>query len=267
MVGVCHEVNTMNNLNLINAVDVRCSRRKYLEMPVDPTIASKLRAVITEYNQATGIRLELVVNNGKAFSGFTKSYGMFSGVNNYVCLIADKNNDTAIERLGYYGELLVLHATALGLGTCWVGGAFSRDRMPVKLLDSEKIVCAILMGSTDKKYSFKEKLIHGITHRKTKKAEEMVASNDPLTPDWFMQGMRAVQKAPSALNRQPVMFSYKDGKVYATVKDVPSDTLSIDFGIAKLHFEIGSGGGRWLWGNGEEFVHSSHTDTVSSSNL
>lgn len=27
----------------------------------------------------------------------------------------------------------------------------------------------------------------------------------------------------------------------------------VDLGIAKLHFEIGAGGGRWDWGDGAEF--------------
>ncbi|MCL1873280.1 MAG: hypothetical protein FWF85_04100, partial [Clostridiales bacterium] len=35
-----------------------------------------------------------------------------------------------LERLGYYGELWLLQATALGLATCWVGGTFKRKLCP-----------------------------------------------------------------------------------------------------------------------------------------
>ena len=58
-------------------------------------------------------------------------------------------------------------------------------------------------------------------------------------PDWFIRGMRAVQKAPSAINKQPVKFMYQEGMVSATV---PRETpyQSIDLGIAMLHFEIGA---------------------------
>jgi len=38
------------------------------------------------------------------------------------------------------------------------------------------------------------------------------------------------------------------------VKDIADPMLAIDFGIAKLHFEIGAGGGKWSWGNNGEFI-------------
>ena len=251
------EVNHMDYSNLMKAIEIRCSRRNFHGKAIDPTILLKLKEIAAECSASNGIRLELVTNNGKAFSRFTKSYGMFSGVNDYVCLIADNRDITATERLGYYGELFVLHATNLGLSTCWVGGSFDRNTMPVKLSENETIVCAILVGSTNEKRGFREKLIHSITHRKTKTAEDMFVS-DSTVPDWFMQGLEAVQKAPSAVNRQPVMFSYKNNKVSASIKNMNNIMQVLDFGIAKLHFEIGASGGEWAWGNGGEFVHRKH---------
>jgi hypothetical protein len=80
-------------------------------------------------------------------------------------------------------------------------------------------------------------------------------TSDAPVPDWFLSGMQAVQKAPSAINRQPVMFSYKDGVVTASVEDIDGEGFAFDLGIAKLHFEIGAGGGAWEFGNGAEFNH------------
>ena len=242
-------------MNFAEAIKARRSRRKYLGTPIDPGAASKLRELIAECNKAGNVRMELVVNDGEAFRGFRKSYGMFSGVNDYVGLIADRNDTTAAERLGYYGELLTLHATAMGLGTCWVGVSADRSDMPFSLSGNEALACTIILGNTAEKDSFKERLIRGIVHRKTKSAEEMFAGDAPA-PDWFMRGMMAVEKAPSAVNRQPVMFSWKGGKASAAVKAKSADLpglLAIDFGIAKLHFEIGADGGKWAWGNGAEF--------------
>jgi nitroreductase len=240
-------------MTLEQAIDIRRSRRKYLGTPIAPLIITKLQELIAEYNKEAGIRMEFVENNGRAFNGLSKSFGMLSGVNDYVCLISDKNDQTAVERLGYYGELLLLHAVMMGLGTCWVGGTFSRSEIPFSLSDNESIVCTIVLGNTDENDSFKEKLVRNLTHRKTKTAEEMFSADSPV-PDWFMRGMYAVQKAPSAINRQPVMFSYNDGKVSASVKDITNVLSALDFGIVKLHFEIGCGGGKWEWGNGGEFV-------------
>ena len=243
-------------MNLEKAINSRRSRRKYIPTPIEPQTVSKLRELISEYNEEKNIRFELVLNDGKAFNGFRKSYGMFSGVNDYIGLIADKNDSAAAERLGYYGELLMLHAVEMGLGACWVGGTFSRADMPFKLSDNETLVCAIVIGNTPENDSLKEKLIRNLTHRKTKTAEEMTVS-DTAVPDWFTLGMKCVEKAPSAIHRQPVIFSYNKGKVSASVSDILAEGMALDLGIAKLHFELGSGAGKWEWGSGGEFVYSS----------
>ena len=120
------------------------------------------------------------------------------------------------------------------------------------------IVCAITIGNVKQKLSTKEKLIHSLTHRKTKTVEQMYTSDSPV-PDWFLSGMAAVQKAPSAVNRQPVTFSYKDGTVTASVENIDGEGFAFDLGIAKLHFEIGAGGGAWEFGNGAGFRVNGHS--------
>ena len=162
---------------------------------------------------------------------------MLSGVRNYAGLIAGNGDDRAREKLGYYGELLMLHAVTMGLGACWVGGSFDRKSCPFGLAEGEKILCTITLGYAKEKNSARESLIYGVTHRKTKALEQLYRSDVPA-PEWFLDGMRAVQKAPSAVNRQPVLFAYEGGKVTASLLE-GGDPL--DLGIAKLHFELGGG--------------------------
>lgn len=238
--------------DLLQAIDIRRSRRKYLTTAIAVSAVETLQTLISEYNSKAKMRL--VLNNGDAFAGLSKSYGMFSGVQNYIALIGDKNDVVGMEKLGYYGELLVLHATALGLGTCWVGGTFDRKSCPVELTDGESIVCVITIGNTEQSLSSKEKLIRWATHRKTKTIPQMVES-DGYDAWWFSDGMRSVQKAPSAINRQPVTFTFRNSVVTASVKDIKGDGFALDLGIAKLHFELGAGGGTWEWGNGKEFEY------------
>ena len=239
-------------MTIEEAIEIRRSRRKYLNKPIEPHIAAKLRGLADEYSKTSGIRIELVFNNGTAFNGFRKSYGMFSGVNDYAVLIADKRDKASVEKLGYYGELLLLHAVMNGLGTCWVGGSFNRSDINAVLSDSEEFICAITVGQTDDKDSLKERLVRSMTHRKTKSVTDMYES-DADVPEWFIHGMEAVAKAPSAVNRQPVVFSYKSGSVTAAVAKYNEAMYALDFGIAKLHFENGSGGGIWEWGNNGRF--------------
>ena len=240
-------------MTLEEAINARRSRRKYLGTPIEPSITDKLRELATEYSLGANLRIELVFNDGKAFNGFAMNYGLFSGVNDYIGLISDKNDLNNNERLGYYGELLILHSTAMGLGSCWVGGTFSRSLCPFPMTESEALVCAITIGNVAESLSFKERFIRNMTHRKTKAVDEMFEADAPV-PDWFLRGMASVQKAPSAINRQPVAFSYNDGVVSASVKDSSDPALALDFGIAKLHFEIGAGGGEWSWGNNGGFA-------------
>ena len=239
--------------DLLNAIPNRISRRKYIQKELAPDAAEKLQTLIDEFYINENLKMRLIVGNGDAFKGFRKSYGMLSGVCNYIALISDKSEYVDLEKLGYYGEMLVLHATALGLGTCWVGGTFDRRSCPVELDDGEGVVCAITVGEAAQELSAKEKLIRWGTHRKSKTAEQMYTA-DSTVPDWFISGMTAVQMAPSAVNRQPVMFTYKDGAVNASVKDIAGDGFAFDLGIAKLHFELGAGGGEWAFGNGAAFA-------------
>jgi len=240
-------------MTIQEAINVRSSRRKYLEGILEAAHVDKLQKLIAEHNGIGGFRVELVLNNGEAFKGFTRSYGMLNGVNHYFGFIAQDDDPHADEKIGYYGELLILHATTLGLGTCWVGGTFSKSKTPFKLADNERLACLITVGNVEEKLSSKEKFIHNLSHRKTKRVEDMFISDGPV-PEWFSAGMAAVERAPSAMNKQPVMFSYEDGCVKASVENTTKYLVGFDLGIAKLHFELGAGGGSWEWGSGGKFV-------------
>ncbi|WP_346914577.1 nitroreductase family protein [Clostridium sp.] len=77
--------------------------------------------------------------------------------------------------------------------------------------------------------------------------------SDDNVPQWFINGMKAVQKTPSAINKQSVKFNYKKENVTAKVLG-DSDGELVDLSIAKLHFEVGSGEGHWEFGNGAAFI-------------
>lgn len=236
----------------LEAIQARRSRRKYLQAPISAPIAERLQALLDAYCAEGDVDMRLVLNNGDAWNGLLKSYGMFSGVQSYAGLIHQKGDVEALERLGYYGELWVLEATALGLGTCWVGGSFRRALCPFDLKEDQMIACTIAVGNVEASLSGKEAIIRRITHRKVKTVEEMsVVQGD--APAWFAQGMQAVLAAPSAVNRQPVTFRAEQGCVTASIPDVTDMGAVLDLGIAKLHFALGAGGGAWTWGNGGAF--------------
>jgi nitroreductase len=230
-------------MDLMNAVNVRHSRRAYDGKGLALEDAVKLHDLVAEYSKVPGVDIRFITNNGVAFNGLTKSYGIFKGVNDYFLLIRNKDNPKSSVKLGYYGELLVLRCTEMGLNTCWVGGTYSAKDFNVTLEPDQIVSCAITVGHSPKHRTIHENLINIVYHPRTKKVTDMFTSEAGNVPDWFLSGMAAVQRAPSEYNRQPAHFIYhKDGTVSVQTKDIEeSDTLGIDLGIAKLHFEIGSG--------------------------
>jgi len=239
-------------MTLLEAINVRKSRRKYEDRALSSDQIQHFEQLMAEYNEIGGFRVGLITDNKSAFANFSRSYGMLVGVNHYFVFIGDDADIYADEKIGYYGELLTLHATTLGLGTCWVGGTFNKSKIPFKLAKNERIACLITVGKVADAPNLREKLIHNLTHRKTKTAAELFESKGEV-PDWFWQGINAVMRAPSSMNSQPIVFDYSDDVVSAVNNGNFKHMNSIDLGIAKLHFELAAGGGSWELGSGGKF--------------
>ena len=73
-------------MNQLEAIQARHSVRSYRDQPIPDGIASQLQREITACNQESGLHIQLVVNEPKAFDGMMAHYGKFSGVQNYIAL-------------------------------------------------------------------------------------------------------------------------------------------------------------------------------------
>ena len=80
---------------------------------------------IAVLNSEGKLHMQLILNEPKAFQGTMAKYGKFRNANNYIVMAGKKAEDLD-ERIGYYGEHLVLLAQTLGLNTCWVGLSYSK---------------------------------------------------------------------------------------------------------------------------------------------
>ena len=165
-------------MTLLEAIEARHSVRKYKDEPIPEDILTTLRNRISEINDKAGLHIHLVTDEPMAFSGLM-SYGSFSGVKNYL-VMAGKKGDDLDEKIGYYGEQLVLLAQTLGLNSCWAGISYSKIPGTYELLDGEKITCYIALGYGE---------TQGQGH-KVKSAEEVSNVSD-ITPSWFNRGVQA----------------------------------------------------------------------------
>lgn len=238
----------MEKKQLLRAVKMRHSRRAYLDKMIP---SDELTSTIDQINASATLHIQLVLNNPEAFNSFKNSYGMFKGVKHFIALIGPKNDPQLWEKLGYYGEQLVLEATAMGLDTCWVGGTYSKDECHCQILPDEELAAVIVVGYAEKKVSMKEKVISSISHRKHKTFNQCTKVYGSV-PAWFKHGVESALLAPSALNAQPVLFTWKDEKAYASIPE-KRKYEHLDLGIAKYHFELAADKGHFKWGNHAPF--------------
>lgn len=217
----------------MEAVKLRHSVRQYLDIPLRPDEVAALTDEIECCNRDSGLHIQLVANEPKAFDGFMAHYGKFDGVANYFALVGRKAPDLD-EKIGYYGERLVLKAQQLGLNTCWVALTFSKIKTAYAVGKGEKLCAVIALG-------------HGKTQGVPHKSKMMsdVASVNSSMPDWFKAGMDAVLLAPTAMNQQKFLFTLAGDQVSA--KPGTGFYTKMDLGIAKYHFEIAAGKENFRW--------------------
>lgn len=265
----------MNNADatLFNAIPTRISVRAYDARPVEPEKIALLREYIARLNEESGLDFQLYGEEGSTAKtgAIDMSTKMFAAdpVNWYAALVAP-DDELSGEKLGYYGEKLVLYATSLGLGTCWVASTYDKATTRVDLTggDNMRLWDVIPLGYPAEKMPTKQKVIRTTLRKGDKKPAALY--NSPLSfaqlPEWFRTCLNAVIAGPSAINGQPVVFDFipqddaaqADGpQVFADIREYKRDIQLNDLGIAKLHFQLAAAAagidGTWEWGRGGEF--------------
>ena len=226
-------------MTLQEAITARHSVRKYIDKEIPADIVTALQDKIAEYNKVGNLNIQLVLNETRAFTGML-SYGSFSGVRNYFVMVGKKGADLD-ERVGYYGEQLVLLAQTLGLNTCWVGLSYRKVPEAYNVGKDEKLACMIALGYGE---------TQGVSHKI--KSIEQVSNASVRTPAWFKRGVEAALLAPTAVNQQKFSFEYvgmSNNRHLVRAKKGFSmiGYTQMDLGIAKYHFEIGAGKNNFDW--------------------
>lgn len=167
-----------------------------------------------------------------------------------------------LEDYGYQLELSVLFATELGLGTCWLGGTFTKSSFARKIAvkEDELVPAVASVGYIAEKPRMIESFLgKGKGNRKRLPWENLFFDRGffhPLSPESagnFLDTLYMVRLSPSASNRQPWRL-VKDHRAWhfylqrtPGYRESPlvrwttiADLQRIDLGIAMCHFELGS---------------------------
>jgi hypothetical protein len=248
---------------MIGAINNRISVRSYADRPIEPNKKQELIHLLQSKsegpfgNEVRFTLIDLSEMERKEIKGLG-TYGFIRGATLFIAS-AIKDDVRAMEDVGYCFEKVILTATNMGLGTCWMGGTFRRANFAKRMnMREDEIIPAVSpIGYQHDKKTVREKLIRrfaGSDHRKP--WEDLFFDgnmNKPLLKDSageYTVPLECVRIGPSASNNQPwrIVYSKQHGMFHFYLKRTRGydklygkvDLQRIDMGIAMCHFELGS---------------------------
>ena len=274
--------------SIIDAINRRVSVRAYSDQPIGKEKEQKILDLLNSENKGpfgNEVRFAMI-DLTEAERNETKSlgtYGFIGGAKIYV-VSAVKGSTGAMEDLGYCFEKVILAATSLGLGTCWMGGTFNRANFArrINVSDDEVVPAISPIGYARDKRTVRERLLRRLAKSDQRKPwEELFFDGDLNTPlargsaGKYAGVLDCVRLGPSASNNQPwrivkqssrsafhfyLKRTWGYDKFHARI-----DLQRVDMGIAMCHFDLAAKeiglAGRWVaansgleTGNGEYIV-------------
>ncbi|MBE0687752.1 MAG: nitroreductase, partial [Anaerolineaceae bacterium] len=201
---------------ITDLIQRRFSCRKYSKEPIPVEMQEKLREYMNQLSTGlfgTPMRFDLITTedqDGKALRGLG-TYGFIQGASGFVvgALGAGQQN---LEEYGYRMEQIVLASTDLGLGTCWLGGTFTKSAFARKidLQAYERMPAILAIGLIDDEIQAR----HGAVRQRVAgdqriPCEELFFDSRwgaPLSPEGagrYAKPLEMVRLGPSASNKQP----------------------------------------------------------------
>jgi hypothetical protein len=245
------------------AIVARHSVRTYLEQPLAPAVLDHLEEFCRSLPGREVARVEIVRQVPAAlFTGIVGGYGKVRGAPSALVVVAHQEARAHQESAGYVGEAVILQATTLGLGTCWVAGFFDRElgASLLPLAPAEQVLAVSPLGHPERRPRLSERLLKRAVGAHSRRPVEEIAPGFSETnwPAWAAQGVRLARLAPSAVNRQPWRFELEADPTAVGVGPVAAEPTGqlvisatsrgpegniprrLDCGIAMLHFEVGA---------------------------
>ena len=260
-------------IDIRSAIRSRLSVRHYKGRPVPTNI---LEQVITfggetiALDSSIPVRFHFVKEGrlvAKRMTPLTGIRPLFGSAPHFI-IATSEERPLFMENMGFRMEQMILYATQIGLGTCWIGGMFSEEKIGtfMGLEQNQRVIALTPIGYPDT--SFYGRIAHNII--------ELGALNfgrrKPLRqiafgPDWgtplqsedseLVEALECARLAPSWANTQPWRFLVCHREVIA-VADVKQRFGNIrqgkhysrlDVGIAMAHFFLSARemgwSGRW----------------------
>ena len=242
------------NHPITDLIQRRYSCRTYAQRPIEAALQQRLEdflACDAPGPFGTRARLALIAaapEDPDALRGLG-TYGLIRHPAGYIVAAVERASHN-MEDLGYLMERVVLYATDLGLGTCWLGGTFTRSRFAdrIALRADESLPAVIAVGHIADQPRWIDGLIRlGAGSDKRKPWETLFFERtftDPLSREAagpYAVSLDMVRAAPSASNKQPWRIVKDAGRWHFYLQHTPNykpDMQRIDMGIAMCHWAL-----------------------------
>jgi nitroreductase len=253
------------NKQITDIIRERHSCRTYSTRPVEKNLIDQLEKFLTDSPAGpfgTRPRFELITATDEDRDALKNlgTYGLIKDPAGFI-VSAVKQSPRDLEDFGYAMEEIILYATDLGLGTCWLGGSFTKSTFAEKISadENETMPAVAAIGHMAPKMSMVEKVMRWGAGAKNRKPWKDLFFNNgfngSLSPEdvgKWAEPLEMARIAPSASNRQPwrivresttrcFHFYLQRTKGYQTRNKMlfgMADLQRVDMGIAMCHFEM-----------------------------
>lgn len=247
-------------------ITTRTSVRTYAEEPLALQHLDLLNQFITAYPSGpfqSRMRIQLIAaqaGDADALKGLG-TYGVIRHPAGFIVGAINNTDRMNLEDFGYVMERIILFATDLGLGTCWLGGSFRQSNFAraIGVQDDESVPAVVSIGNIAVKPSLRDTFVRFIAGSKNRKpwGDLFFQQNfqTPFTQDMagaYATPLEMLRLGPSASNKQPwrVVQEREKPVFHVYLERTPgynrsqksflkiADLQRADIGIALCHFEL-----------------------------
>ncbi len=242
----------------------RFSCRTYVDRPIEAETRGQLEQFLSRpdtgpFGTPTRFQLVATTNEGRDVLKGLGTYGFIRGATGFIVGTVQEGVRN-LEDFGYRMEEIVLFATALDLGTCWLGGTFTRSSFAERIgVDSGESMPAITaVGYIAEQRSLVDRIVRRGAQGTKRYSWQWLFYDGHFGQSLSYEAAGAyalplemVRLGPSASNKQPWRvvrdsgggawhFYLQRSQGYRSRNSLVrvADMQRLDLGIAMSHFEL-----------------------------